>query len=680
MGLHFLLPAAAPRDPRAVVGRAYARLGWVAAPAAEAATRSAILCGGGPGEFASVYDSAPAQGGSLLLRGLAGLITKTLSTTAIVTSLREDEGFEFILYRHGRQIDAALGEADLAAQGLACVRGRQQAHLWYEALGHHRFMALTEPAEAAPERIARFMAMAGQAAGRAGNARVALSAWCQLAGLAPTVALRGFEEAVATRGKMPLLLAAAPGGRRAAAKPEARVLTPHVAPEIYPYQAFFPAAWPVTEGAPCPFSWPVLLRGGGLSRLRVALHLDRTGPVVLEKITVSAFGWHNGEVVSATPLASWGQTVPEEIGATEGDLAFDADPLTLRAPDSEAAAYLLVVRVDVRLDQGAELFITPSLRADRVSAPPVMLPALRLRATPKNWVPQGADPRDANPVRQDALLRLNAPSVHTAVAILPDTGDDVRASARGFMEQFLQPIVTTKLVATIETQKHIGGDFSVTKTRQVVAMESLLQTPVWARLFETERGLQSVRIGIGLADAPAPLAGMVVETSLRNERGEELGQTRFSGPSLAVAFWNLAEDGALAALRVDMRAAREAFAAWVRASGPLQAWAADCAWIPAFDQYDNFAMTPYESASPVDWFGDNLVGNLTDRAWLRRHLRFVAPRLWLGWELAEMVDARQLTGFAHVTQYDDGLQIVLRDKRHLPLLEYRLTAILPGAR
>jgi len=171
----------------------------------------------------------------------------------------------------------------------------------------------------------------------------------------------------------------------------------------------------------------------------------------------------------------------------------------------------------------------------------------------------------------------------------------------------------------------------------------------------------------------------VLQTSLRNERGEDLGQTRFSGPSLTVAFWVLAEEAALAMLRMDMRDAGAAFAEWVREQAPLQAWAVDCAWVPEFDQYDHFVMTPYEAAGKVEWFRDNLAGMLTDRAWLRRHLRFVAPRLWLGWELAERVDARALTGFAQVTQMEDGLEILLRDLVDLPMLEHLLAPILPGA-
>jgi len=36
------------------------------------------------------------------------------------------------------------------------------------------------------------------------------------------------------------------------------------------------------------------------------------------------------------------------------------------------------------------------------------------------------------------------------------------------------------------------------------------------------------------------------------------------------------------------------FTDWVRAGSPLQGWVADCAWLPEFDTYEDYQMTPYE--------------------------------------------------------------------------------------
>jgi hypothetical protein len=293
------------------------------------------------------------------------------------------------------------------------------------------------------------------------------------------------------------------------------------------------------------------------------------------------------------------------------------------------------------------------------------------------WAPVIADPLDELPGRRDAVLRLNAPSVHNCVAILPDTGNDVRASLRQALEICLAPVTRTALVARVHIGKHTVSGMADAKSTHIVPMRGLLQDPLWQRLFDASNAFQTVRIGIGLADSPWPLAGVVMQSTLRDEHSEALAQSQSGGPTLAAAGWAIAEDSALALLRLDIATVRGGFAAWVRQAAPLQAWTADCAWVPEFDQYGSYTLTPYEAAADVDWYGRGLAGTLTDRAWLRRRLRFVAPRMWLGWEMAELVDATTLTGFATVMEIEDGLEITLRNPRDLARLEKALLPLLP---
>jgi hypothetical protein len=210
----------------------------------------------------------------------------------------------------------------------------------------------------------------------------------------------------------------------------------------------------------------------------------------------------------------------------------------------------------------------------------------------------------------------------------------------------------------------------------------LLQGKLWPKLFEAPRDLQSLQIEIGDPGAPHGLAGFCMQTSLRYpETGAGKGVARQMGAAengtIAVALWAIADEAALRMLRLDVVAARAAFASWVRAASPLQAWMADCTWIPVFDHYESYAMTLYEAASAVDWIGRGLAGTLCDHAWLRRRLRFVAPHMWLGWELAGLVDTSRLTPIADVTAYADGVEIELRRPRDLPRLERMLVPILP---
>ena len=62
--------------------------------------------------------------------------------------------------------------------------------------------------------------------------------------------------------------------------------------------------------------------------------------------------------------------------------------------------------------------------------------------------------------------------------------------------------------------------------------------------------------------------------------------------TLSVALW--ANTAALEVLGLDWAAALADFSAWAGMAEPAQGWVADCAWIPLFNTYEDFHMTPYE--------------------------------------------------------------------------------------
>jgi hypothetical protein len=679
--LHILVPPLGiSGDPRAAVERAYARLGWGAPVRGKPPQRSCLLAADS-GQFVSVYDSACAELDDGTLKQLAVLISKSLATTAIVTTVLHGDDFEFILFRAGKQVDAAVGGPDGPNGGLKSVRGRRQAALWHDAFGGAHFREITGGAGKLVDRLALFVARAGEAATLASPlAEDRLGAWCALSGLSVQAALaRGTDRIEDGRVVARLDLAARrlPRASPAFVAPLAREFAFLPSTEGFPYHGFYPAAWPILPDAQRSVTWPVTCRNGGLQGFRVSLHMDRTGGFLVRKLSVAAYSFYNGQIMSPTPLASFGQTMPDDIAQAAADIAIDAENFNLREPaPGSRSHYILLIRADLQSPDAGEVMMTPSFRADGAAAA-LILPTLRLAVTRATWVPIVADALDETPARQEALLRLNVPSLHTAVAILPDTGDDVRSAIRFLLEQSFAPATRADLTATVHTEKHMTPGFSVPKATQTVPVQTLLQGALWQRLFETVGQYQTVRIGIGLPGAPLPLAGFLVQTSLRDAQDEDPSATRFGGPTIAVATWAVAEQSALSMLGLDQHAMLNSFTAWLRGAAPLQAWAADCAWIPDFDHYDNYELTPYETVSQVDWFRRALKGTLTDRAWLRKRLRFVAPLLWLGWELAELVDTAAISSFAHVVSIDDGVEIALRDAEDLNRLEMALSGVLP---
>jgi hypothetical protein len=321
--------------------------------------------------------------------------------------------------------------------------------------------------------------------------------------------------------------------------------------------------------------------------------------------------------------------------------------------------------------------ITPALRLVGRRAAPLILPTLRLAVTQPAWVPIVADALDEDATKREAVLRLNAPAMHNAVAILADTGADVRERVRFLFEQLCLPLAGLPLVAHVHTQKHMQPGFRLARASRTVAVHALAQGAAWEKLFRADSNIQGLRIDIAVPGAPHALAGLALQASLRDDKGAHQAGAAFGGHTVAACAWMVAEPSAAATLGLTRATVLNRFTAWVRGAAPLQAWAGDCAWIPNFDCYDEYVLTPYEAASNVDWARLDLPGRLTDSAWVRRRLRFVAPLLWLGWELAQHVDTAALGAFAQVVAIDDGVEISLRNMADLNRLEAALAKILP---
>ena len=660
-----------PADPVNAIEKAYAGLGWRRVADGAAATRRIVLVRSEGASFISIHDAACQGADNDLLAELAVRLSRALRTSAIVTTFPDAETFGFVLFHRGEQVDSV--STNSGDPPWRTVRGRPQAELWRANFGRAHFAGLQDAgANKLEDPLAAFMARAGAAAAiPASSAATALAAWCSLAGLPVRSLAPDGEHGNAQH----LHFAAAPDIGGAARR---RVLRFDASLADCAYHSFYPAAWPVAASGEQSFSWPLLCRGGGMRGFRLALHIDRTSAFVLRKISLTAYGVQAGRMNAAAPLAHFGQTVPEAAGAVEADFVFDSDHFGLNdAALPGRGTYALLIRAEFATPAAGDATVTPTLRAGGADGKLLILPTLRLAVTQVRWAPVVADPLDENPLRREAVLRLNAPALHTCVALLADTGEDVRIALRDAVEQFLAPVTSTALMARVHTEKHIQQGLAVARAAQVLPVRTLLQDKIWPRLFDAANAYQTVQIGISLPDAASPLAGVSLAASLQDQHEDTTDALRFGGPSLAVAFWTNADDSALSLVKIDYPSAQSGFSAFVRNAAPLQAWCADCAWIPVFDRYGAYTLTPYEAAADIDWFGRGLAGTLTDRAWLRRRLRFVAPRMWLGWQMAELIDATTLTSFAQVMEIEDGLEIVLYNPADLARLEKALLAILP---
>jgi hypothetical protein len=660
--LHLALPPGIEPDVAGAVAKAYAKLGWAKPKRGEAAGRRVVLARSG--DFVTVHDSACDALDDGTLQQLGALLTKALGTGALLASVEDSDRFELQVFARGKQVDAVTdGELDPA---LKTVRGKRQATAWCDAF---RAMLMRRIQAGDRDPAAAVLAGAKQAeALESAFAEDRLLAWCALAGLAPAHALATAEEAadrvLATLDLAPRAVAAP------AAAPAGRVLRVLVSPDDTPYHGFHPAPWPVASGGQEAFAWTVTVAGGGLRGLRLGLDIARGGGFRLRGASIRAFAFHSGQITSMTPLALW-EHDSSEAEAEAPALTLDAPDFALRdpAPGSRAQA-LLHIRLLLDRPAAGEATITPRLLVEGEAAP-LDLPPLRLAVQAPSWMPLIADPAAPD---MDAVLRLNAPSLHTAVAILPD-GEAARAAIRAMMEAVLARCAQG-LGVEIATEKHMTPSFTVPKGRDALPLGDLVASKRWSTLFDAAANFALVRIGLTPPGAPWPVAGLLLQSSLRDAPGvvgapEEM---------LHVALWCAATPPAEATLDCAWDALLQPFLDWVRQAAPWQGWVADCAWHPLFDRYEDYEHTPYEKAGTTQQSRMALHDAANGAAWRRERLLFVAPRLWLGADLAARVDLAALGAVAKVTPAAGATEVALLQGTGLADLEQALRPVLPLSR
>ena len=651
--LHLLQPSGL-EDPAALVAKAYAKLGWAPPKRGEDATRRVLLRDAG--DWIALEDSAWAATQDGTLQDLAALLSRAAGSAAVVATVVDSDAFTFLLYDKGRQVDAA-GD-DLAEADVAMVRGKRQATLWAKAMAPSVLRrAFSGMPPLLPEPKAFLARATAAAALESAFAEDRLAAWRDLAGIpvvpGPVIAEVG--------------LVARPGAAPAAgAAPKGRSLRVFDAPDDCPWHEFQPAPWPCAPNATTAYRWLVTCAGGGIDGASLHLDIDRSDGAgfALREVHLRAHPFFNGQMISMTPLAEWTQAVAGGAGLAE-NAGFDLPDFVVRAPAAGSRSQaVLILRVTVAAPASGEATIRPVLHVAG-EAVPLALPRLRLRATPPDWVPVIAQDM-SGPMEAEALLRLNAPSLRTAVAVLAES-PAARPAIRTLFDRLLG--ACTGAVATLSTEKFMTPSAHVGKARYVLPLAELAGAKPWAAVFDPAARIQTARLDLSVGEVP--LAGLVLQASLRDGTEDADG-------TVTAALWLKPE--CAAALGLDPEALLAAFRGWMDGAAPLQGWEADCAWLPRFDRAESYEHTPYEILGTSAAARMRIHDAANARAWRLERLKYVAPRLWLGPVLAARIDGAALERVAEVAPRGAGVAIALRSGQPLTALEAALRPILPEAR
>src|SRR5262245_23448991 len=313
--LHVLRGTTEPRAFMAELGKAYAKIGFVAEEGEGGALKRVIVSDDGQSKFVSIHDSDNALIDSGELKDLAVALSKRLKSVAVLTSVYDSDRFEFIVFHKGKQVDAVVSDADDHTGGLKSLSPKKRMAAWGDLflgpdllrslaaqppvlLDAERMAALAERHREFEQRLAR----AAQSSGA--FAEDLLGAWCDVAGLDVSQVLAGFQDVAPAALALLLRKAAAGSGVAEAgtAAEHAVKLLAYRSDVDCPYLRYYPAAWPIPVGETERIKWLVVSQGAGFSGLTLELDLDDPAAVSFRKVSVHAYPFYNGQITAPSAL------------------------------------------------------------------------------------------------------------------------------------------------------------------------------------------------------------------------------------------------------------------------------------------------------------------------------------------------------------------------------------------
>jgi hypothetical protein len=711
---HRKTPAALATD----VERAYRKLGFTAPPKrGPAPAKRVVLAGSDADQYLSIYDSDNDLIDSGDLKELGVLLSKRLAGPVIFTSVYDSRSYEFIVFYKGKQKDAALSDPDDHSGGLRMLSGKQRAKEWMAMFGR-------APEASAPREEV--------------FAEWDLARWCKTVGLSPTRAttILADLDAEPLSGRATLFF----GERKASTVAVLGGAMSTQTFEVFrdPDHDFghrlFPNAWPVAAGETS-MSWYAVTTGGGFSGLRIRPNLESSAGARIVSTGAAALPFFNGQLTMGNIAAKHQWTELAGRLVTDVPATWEAPDFVVPPLDVESRrTFLIILQLGVQLPDhgfvGAAPFMeTMSAPADAIQLPPVKHSALdpawlplgpsvfeRVRDYCRNHVPGWAKRAGisedrlwekivdafvnetyvyAGPTEEQltlaqhvALLRngdqeraaelqriLNSTAVAFGTAILAANGERERAQARALLEAWLACLPAERgTVVTVRAEKHATPSFSVSKTNWSARLESLAADKRWAELFGTERDYRSVYVDLTLPGAAYPQAGAVCQGSDRRGPGAAA-----AGEVLNCSVWLIDDAAVCARLGTTASSQTTTFEEWLEQTDALQAWSSRAAWIPDLGGYRTRTAahgTPYERAALLD--GRMARETCNTRSWTERHLRFVAPRLWLGASLRARIELDAVVRCAVVHESGSLAELTLREGAALNDLERALAPILPA--
>ncbi len=687
--LHILRPFAKQTKWVRAIERGYSKLGYDRVESEQGDPLKCVaIFDNTESIYVSVYDTDNDKLDTGELKELALRLSKTLRTRAILTSIYDSDSFELLLYSHGTQLDAIVSDADHHTGNLNIQEKETRPMLW-ENLFVNDHVVTTPPDDLSFEeayeaqKIALHKAIKDAEAIDTTFAEEQLTAWSKIALLDPKAVLTYPHEIIEETPDKTHILTLQRNSNKLEAMSNT-LTTSKIPPLLETYHdnddcrihRMHPAAWPVASNKEKHIQWLIVHSGGGFYGLHLDLMTEASAPAFLKQCSINAFPFYNGQITSPNEIAGLRKDLDVDLPIGETQQSFELAPFHCPFVDPETRKRtVFIMSMVVELPDDVTTTFKPTLTPLSGNGEPVTLPPIRLHACPITWLPQPLRKEDCDistmsQYELENALLLNEPAIFSMTAILPSAGEDTLQDIRKAAETWRSGLAPTQdLSIVIRTEKHMTASGNITKKAHEFAFDKSMIRKTWQKLFAPKSDLQTIFIDLIPSGAKLPVAGLYIQSTLRDNDIINEGNTNSDVPcDWYVSFWIANANEAMTSLNTDKKTLKAFFRDWLQTQTLHQAWITETAWIPEFDVYDDYSKnTLYEDANETCAEDNHSL------------LRFVAPEMWIGAPLAEHLDLTALTEHADITKEEGFIHMRLKSGHMISDLEAALAPILPPA-
>jgi hypothetical protein len=573
------------RGEAADVGRAitsaYGKLGWAKTKKALPEGGKTVLLLARAGEpFVSVYDSTQADLDGGELKDAALRASKSLKAGALSTSIYDSDSYEFAVFGNGRQLDLVMSDASSYAGPMKSLNAKTRARQWAAIFG--RPLTADQVERAASETSVFADSTLSQ-----------LSSLVGLPGDRPLLHYRDLADEP-NAGAIALHFV-----RKAATKPVVETgeirLRNYYDKDNSRKLLVYPAAWPMPIEREEILTWLLLSEGAGFKGGAMDVEVIGPGGLTISHAFMNGAKFHNGQIVGGYELPNNASLEVANAYLESKRFSFEARPAdgddrrlyfaeypNLFVPPMTpecSTQILLVLQFHVCAKTAGEWTLSLKLRpgADRASIHE--LPAVRVAAAPRGWLPivTGLNPRanyDASDLPDEALSpelidiltqrsmalrpaaplsseqrvalekmrtegrdrnyktwlhdvsigprqvarewRLEQPAIASNDEILAERGQPTLDASRAYLESWLRRLAEKAGEVRVHAERQMTASLHVGKVKKSGPAAGWLADRVWAKFFDVNENYQSIVADYIPEGAEFPVAGMGLALALRH--------------------------------------------------------------------------------------------------------------------------------------------------------------------